>query len=110
MQNQPKTEGTPDYFSPESSFRLYGNQMSAATPRRREEKPGSGGSSVGHRSQPSVDALRASVLDAALQLGFTANPTITNWLFNQPTLEEEREEDADFEVRPVFTSLRSQLN
>lgn len=91
MQNQPKIEETTDYFHPESSFRSYANQMSSATPRRREEKLGSGGSSVGHRSQPSVDALRASVLDAALQLGFT--------LFNQPTLEEEREEDADFEVR-----------
>ncbi|KAL4258309.1 hypothetical protein AB1N83_010213 [Pleurotus pulmonarius] len=106
MQNQPKTEGTPDYFPPEPSFRSYGNQMSAAPPRRREEKPGSGGSSVGHRSQPSVDALRASVLDAALQLGFTANPTITNWLFNQPTLEEEGEEDADFE-NPTSPSLTS---
>ncbi|KAF7419715.1 hypothetical protein PC9H_002307 [Pleurotus ostreatus] len=106
MQNQPKTEETTDYFHPESSFRSYANQMSSPTPRRREEKPGSGGSSVGHRSQPSVDALRASVLDAALQLGFTANPTVTNWLFNQPTLEEEREEDADFEnaTSPSLTS------
>ncbi|KAJ7746644.1 hypothetical protein B0H16DRAFT_1692667 [Mycena metata] len=37
------------------------------------------------------NALRASVLDAALQLGFGANGAVANWMFNN-TLEEEDEE------------------
>lgn len=37
------------------------------------------------------NALRASVLDAALQLGIGTNSTVANWMFNN-SLEEEEEE------------------
>lgn len=37
------------------------------------------------------NALRASVLDAALELGIGANSTVANWMFNN-ALEEEDEE------------------
>ncbi|KAJ7454759.1 hypothetical protein FB451DRAFT_653001 [Mycena latifolia] len=40
------------------------------------------------------NALRASVLDAALELGFGANGTVANWMFNN-ALEEADEEDED---------------
>jgi hypothetical protein len=38
--------------------------------------------------------VRASVLDAALQLGFGGpNSTVANWIFNNPLDEEEEPED-----------------
>ncbi|KAJ7183149.1 hypothetical protein C8R46DRAFT_1209317 [Mycena filopes] len=43
------------------------------------------------------NALRASVLDAALELGFGANGAVANWMFNN-TLEEE---DEDVEEDPI---------
>ncbi|KAJ7039585.1 hypothetical protein C8F04DRAFT_295375 [Mycena alexandri] len=43
------------------------------------------------------NALRASVLDAALELGFGANGAVANWMFNN-TLEEE---DEDPEEDPI---------
>jgi hypothetical protein len=45
------------------------------------------------------NALRASVLDAALQLGIGHNSTVTNWMFNN-TLEEEDEEVSS--MRPLL--------
>jgi hypothetical protein len=41
------------------------------------------------------NALRASVLDTALQLGVGSNSTIANWMFNN-VLEEEEEEVSTF--------------
>jgi hypothetical protein len=41
------------------------------------------------------NALRASVLDTALQLGIGSNSTIANWMFNN-VLEEEEEEVSSF--------------
>lgn len=48
-------------------------------------------------------ALRASVLDAALQLGFGANGNVANWMFNN-ALEEEAEDE---EVGSVFFSNKT---
>ncbi|KAL0947983.1 hypothetical protein HGRIS_010610 [Hohenbuehelia grisea] len=59
-----------------------------------------------HRSRESTDALRASVLDAALQLGLTANPRVANWLFNDPVEEEDEEEEREWE-HPISPSLTS---
>ncbi|KAF7330298.1 hypothetical protein MVEN_02467700 [Mycena venus] len=39
------------------------------------------------------NALRASVLDAALELGLGANGSVANWMFNNAVEEEEDEED-----------------
>ncbi|KAJ7106497.1 hypothetical protein C8R43DRAFT_209855 [Mycena crocata] len=45
--------------------------------------------------QRESNALRASVLDAALQLGLGANGTVANWMFNNTLEEEEEEVDED---------------
>ena len=54
------------------------------------------------------NALRASVLDAALLLGVGSNSTVTNWMFNNTTQEEDEaeENDGDGEVGsfPFFSS------
>ena len=49
--------------------------------------------------------VRASVLDAALQLGFGGpNSTVANWIFNNP-LEEEEEEPSDVSASLPACSL-----
>lgn len=48
------------------------------------------GSNAENRDRDS-NALRASVLDAALQLGLGTNKTVANWMFNDPIAEEEAE-------------------
>ncbi|KAJ7056565.1 hypothetical protein C8F01DRAFT_1233686 [Mycena amicta] len=40
------------------------------------------------------NALRASVLDAAMELGFGSNKTVANWMFSN-TLDEEEEEEVE---------------
>ena len=43
--------------------------------------------------------VRASVLDAALQLGFGGpNSTVANWIFNNPLEEEEESEDVSISL------------
>lgn len=55
------------------------------------------------------NALRASVLDVALELGIGNNNTVTNWMFNN-SLEEEDEVRETDSVRVVCCiSLRSSL-
>jgi len=49
------------------------------------------------------NALRASVLDAALELGLVSNPLVANWMFEN-SLPEENEE-----VSFLFGSLHPQL-
>ena len=34
------------------------------------------------------NALRASILDTALELGIGSNPLVTDWMFNNPVIEE----------------------
>lgn len=46
------------------------------------------------------NALRASVLDAALELGLVSNPLVADWMFDN-TLPEEDEEEVSF----LFESL-----
>ncbi|KAK7032790.1 hypothetical protein R3P38DRAFT_3264791 [Favolaschia claudopus] len=46
------------------------------------------------------NALRASVLDAALQLGFGANGTVANWMFNNAVEEEEEEDEVKDPLSP----------
>ncbi|KAJ7650708.1 hypothetical protein FB45DRAFT_997532 [Roridomyces roridus] len=47
------------------------------------------------------NALRASVLDAALQLGFGSNNTVANWMFSNTLEEEEEEPDEDAVKDPL---------
>lgn len=50
--------------------------------------------------------VRASVLDAAMQLGFgDPNSTVASWMFNNPVTEEDEEE----EVSRVFVPHSSLL-
>lgn len=39
-------------------------------------------------SQRNSNAVRASVLESALELGFSQNSTVANWIFNNPLSEE----------------------
>lgn len=39
-------------------------------------------------SQRNSNAVRASVLETALELGFTQNSTVADWIFNNPLSEE----------------------
>ena len=48
------------------------------------------------------NALRASILDTALELGVGSNPLVTDWMFNNPLMEEP--EDA---VSPFFIFHKS---
>jgi hypothetical protein len=48
------------------------------------------------------NALRASVLETALELGFGSNNTVANWIFNNP-LEEEEEPEEEVRYRPPST-------
>ena len=45
------------------------------------------------------NTLRASVLDAALELGIGSNPLVADWMFNNAVIEEEGDEN---EVRMNF--------
>ena len=54
------------------------------------------------------NALRASVLDAALALGFGTNKTVENWMFNTVAEEDEEAED-EVRVNQSYT-LRSKTN
>ncbi|KAJ6544070.1 hypothetical protein B0H19DRAFT_1169507 [Mycena capillaripes] len=47
------------------------------------------------------NALRASVLDAALELGFGANGTVANWMFNNALEEQEEDEEDTVEKAPL---------
>jgi hypothetical protein len=47
--------------------------------------------------------VRASVLDAALQLGLGTNAKVANWLFNPVPEEHEDEEEAEVRSAPCFT-------
>ncbi|KAH9475032.1 hypothetical protein JR316_0012134 [Psilocybe cubensis] len=61
----------------------------AAVPRQQLPRPAGS-------SQPNAresNALRASVLDAALELGIGSNSLVTDWMFNNPLAEEDEEED-----------------
>lgn len=55
-----------------------------ARPRPRPQKPKT------QEAARESSAVRASVLDAALQLGFGANPAVADWMFSN-TLQEEDE-------------------
>jgi hypothetical protein len=46
-------------------------------------------------TQRDSNALRASVLETALELGFGSNKTVANWIFNNPLEEEEEPEEED---------------
>ncbi|PPQ90370.1 hypothetical protein CVT25_007770 [Psilocybe cyanescens] len=72
----------------------------------RQQAPRAAGS-----SQPNAresNALRASVLDAALELGIGSNPLVADWMFNNALAEEDEEEPAfalAFEVYKISTWL-----
>ena len=54
---------------------------------------------------PSRDSnlVRASILDAALDLGYGSNSTVAKWMFENP-LEEEDEEVSAVHTRPIIVS------
>jgi hypothetical protein len=39
------------------------------------------------------NALRASVFETALEIGFGSNTTVANWIFNNPLTEEDESEE-----------------
>ena len=45
------------------------------------------------RAGPDSNIVRASVLEAALELGVAHNSTVANWIFNSPLTEESEELD-----------------
>ena len=68
----------------------------APVPRPAPASKASGGPQLTRES----NALRASVLDAALELGLVSNPLVADWMFDN-TLPEEDEEEVSF----LFESL-----
>jgi hypothetical protein len=55
------------------------------------------------------NALRASVLDAALLLGVGTNSTVTNWIFNNTTQEED-EDEVEVEVSVLCSTYHSYIH
>lgn len=71
--------------------------MASSTVSHLRKKPSTRGAGPSSRDS---NMVRASVLDAAMQLGFgDPNSTVASWMFNNPVTEEEEEE-----VSPVFPS------
>ncbi|KAH7886751.1 hypothetical protein F5I97DRAFT_1045041 [Phlebopus sp. FC_14] len=58
--------------------------MSSSFPQVRRRQPNSG---VGAWSNRDSNAVRASVLETALELGIAQNSTVANWIFNTPLAE-----------------------
>lgn len=82
----------PHSFTFGHSFTL----MSITTPqvRRRPTK-------LMSRVGPESNLVRASVLEAALELGITQSSTVANWIFNSPLIEESDElEHISPEIEP----------
>lgn len=74
---------------------MASTSMPIRRPSHLREKPPSA-FSKGSSQPPTRDSnmVRASVLDAALELGFGGpNSTVANWMFNSPVLEEEEEQE-----------------
>ena len=44
------------------------------------------------------NALRASILDTALELGVGSNPLVTDWMFNNPLMEEPEDAVSPFVI------------
>ena len=68
--------------------------------------PGNAGQQQSASSDaPSRDSnlVRASILDAALDLGYGSNSTVAKWMFENP-LEEEDEEVSAVHTRPIIVS------
>jgi hypothetical protein len=53
--------------------------------------------------------LRASVLETALEIGFSSNSTVANWIFNNP-LEEGEEGEEEEEEEDVTVSVPISLS
>ncbi|CAK5268641.1 unnamed protein product [Mycena citricolor] len=77
-------------------FKFPARPIPRAIPRPPPSKP------VEPESRQS-NALRASVLDVALELGFGTNGTISNWMFNN-AVDEEVEEEPEDDVAPKESS------
>jgi hypothetical protein len=71
----------------------------APVPRPAPASKASGGPQLTRES----NALRASVLDAALELGLVSNPLVADWMFDN-TLPEEDEEEVRFLFESSFFS------
>jgi hypothetical protein len=52
------------------------------------------------------NALRASVLETALEIGFGANSTVADWIFNNPIAEEEEPEEVASDSPIPHVSLK----